>query len=67
MLAKKSEARLNKMEGTPGFPNQRLSLAAAPEEQATYATKSLRSDILDERRDGYPAPNLRIGTSYVQS
>jgi recombination protein RecA len=36
MLLQKAESRLKKMEGTPGFPNQRLSLAAAPEEQIAY-------------------------------
>jgi recombination protein RecA len=32
MLVQKAQTRLKKMEGTPGFPNQRLSLAAVPEE-----------------------------------
>jgi recombination protein RecA len=36
MLVQKAESRLKKMEGTPGFPNQRLSLTAAPEEQIAY-------------------------------
>jgi recombination protein RecA len=36
MLVQKAESRLKKMEGTPGFPNQRLSLAAASEEQVAY-------------------------------
>jgi recombination protein RecA len=36
MLTQKSEARLQKMEGTPGYPNRKLSLAAAPEEQVAY-------------------------------
>ena len=36
MLARKAETRLKKMEGTPGFPNQRLSLAAAPAEHVAY-------------------------------
>ena len=30
MLVQKAERRLKKMEGTPGYPNQSLSLAAAP-------------------------------------
>ena len=33
MLTQKSEARLEKMEGTPGYPNRKLSLATASEEQ----------------------------------
>jgi recombination protein RecA len=36
MLTQKSEARLVKMEGTPGYPNRKLSLAAAPEEHVAY-------------------------------
>jgi recombination protein RecA len=36
MLVQKGETRLEKMEGTPGYPNQRLSLAAAPQEQIAY-------------------------------
>ena len=36
MLTQKSEARLAKMEGTPGHPNRKLSLAAAPEEQVAF-------------------------------
>jgi recombination protein RecA len=36
MLTQKTEARLTKMEGTPGFPNRRLSLASAPEEQVAF-------------------------------
>jgi recombination protein RecA len=36
MLVQKADARLKKMEGTPGFPNQKLSLAAASEEQVAY-------------------------------
>jgi hypothetical protein len=35
-LVQKAESRLKKMEGTPGFPNQRLSLAVASEEQVAY-------------------------------
>jgi recombination protein RecA len=35
MLVQKTESRL-KMEGTPGYPNQRLSLAVASEEQVAY-------------------------------
>ncbi|ADW71346.1 RecA domain protein (plasmid) [Granulicella tundricola MP5ACTX9] len=36
MLMQKAETRLQKMEGTPGYPNGKLSLAAAPEEQVAY-------------------------------
>lgn len=36
MLVLKTESRLKKMEGTPGFPNQRLSLAVASEEQVAF-------------------------------
>ena len=36
MLVQKAESRLKKMEGTPGFPNQRLSLATASDEQVAY-------------------------------
>ncbi len=36
MLVQKTETRLKKMEGPPGEPNPRLSLAAAPEEQVAY-------------------------------
>jgi recombination protein RecA len=36
MLHHKAEARLNKAEGTPGFPNQRLSLVSASQDQVAY-------------------------------
>jgi recombination protein RecA len=36
MLAQKAEARLEKMEGTPGHPNRPLSLAAASDEQIRF-------------------------------
>jgi len=36
MLTQKSEARLQKMEGTPGYPNRKLSLSAAPEEHVAF-------------------------------
>ncbi len=36
MLTQKAEARLEKQKGTPGYPNTRLGLAAAPEEQVAY-------------------------------
>jgi len=36
MLTQKSEARLEKMEGTPGYPNRKLSLTTASEEQVAY-------------------------------
>jgi recombination protein RecA len=51
MLVQKAEARLKKMEGTPGFPNQRLSLAAAPEEQVAYEHfNARRADASDPLR-----------------
>ena len=36
MLAQKAETRAEKSEGTPGHPNRKLTLAAAPEEQVRY-------------------------------
>ena len=36
MLVDKSEARQQKMEGTPGYPNRKLTLASASEEQVRY-------------------------------
>jgi recombination protein RecA len=36
MLTQKAEARLEKQEGTPGYPNRPLSLASAPQEQVSY-------------------------------
>lgn len=36
MLNQKAEARLRKAEGTPGYPNRKLSLASASEEQVAY-------------------------------
>ena len=51
MLVQKAEARLKKMEGTPGYPNQRLSLAAAPEEQVAYEHfNARRADASDPLR-----------------
>jgi recombination protein RecA len=51
MLVQKADARLKKMEGTPGFPNQRLSLAAAPEEQVAYEHfNARRADASDPLR-----------------
>ena len=51
MLVQKSEARLKKMERTPGFPNQRLSLAAAPEEHVAYEHfNARRADASDPLR-----------------
>jgi recombination protein RecA len=46
-----SQTRLKKMEGTPGFPNQRLSLAAVPEEQVAYEHfNARRADASDPLR-----------------
>jgi recombination protein RecA len=51
MLAEKAEARLEKREGTPGYPNSKLSLATAPEEQIRYEHfNSRRSDASDPIR-----------------
>jgi recombination protein RecA len=51
MLVQKTDARLKKMEGTPGYPNQRLSLAAAPEEQVAYEHfNARRADASDPLR-----------------
>ena len=36
LLEQKAESRLKKMEGTPGFPNQRLSLVTASTEQVAF-------------------------------
>jgi len=73
MLSQKSETRLKKKEGTPGYPNQRLSLAAAPEEQVAYehfnARRADASDPLrqidrraaDEARERANAPAVLQG------
>jgi len=51
MLAEKAEARIEKKVGTPGYPNRRLSLEAAPEEQIRYEHfNSRRSDASDQLR-----------------
>ncbi|WP_348266254.1 recombinase A [Edaphobacter sp. DSM 109919] len=51
MLVQKAETRLKKMEGTPGYPNQRLSLAAAPAEQVAYEHfNARRADASDPLR-----------------
>jgi recombination protein RecA len=51
MLVQKAAARLKKMEGTPGFPNRRLSLAAVPEEQVAYEHfNARRADASDPLR-----------------
>jgi recombination protein RecA len=51
MLVQKAQTRLKKMEGTPGFPNQRLSLAAVPEEQVAYEHfNARRADASDPLR-----------------
>jgi recombination protein RecA len=51
MLVQKAERRLKKMEGTPGYPNQSLSLAAAPEEQVAYEHfNARRADASDPLR-----------------
>jgi recombination protein RecA len=51
MLVQKAETRFKKMEGTPGYPNQRLSLAAAPAEQVAYEHfNARRADASDPLR-----------------
>ena len=51
MLIQKAETRLKKMEGTPGFPNQNLSLAAASEEQIAFEHfNARRADASDPLR-----------------
>jgi recombination protein RecA len=62
MLVQKAESRLKKMEGTPGFPNQRLSLAVASEEQVAYEHfNARRADESDPLRqiDSKAADNAR--------
>jgi recombination protein RecA len=62
MLVQKTESRLMKMEGTPGFPNQRLSLAVASEEQVAYEHfNARRADESDPLRqiDRKAADNAR--------
>jgi recombination protein RecA len=51
MLVQKAETLFKKMEGTPGYPNQRLSLAAASEEQVAYEHfNARRADASDPLR-----------------
>jgi recombination protein RecA len=51
MLAEKAEARFEKKEGTPGYPNSKLSLATAPQEQIRYEHfNARRSDASDPIR-----------------
>jgi recombination protein RecA len=51
MLVQKAETRFKKMEGTPGYPNKRLSLAAAPAEQVVYEPfNARRADASDPLR-----------------
>ena len=62
MLVQKAESRLKKMERTPGFPNQRLSLAVASEEQVAYEHfNARRADESDPLRqiDRKAADNAR--------
>ena len=51
MLVEKAEARLQKKEGTPGYPNSTMSLATVPEEQIRYEHfNARRSDAPDPIR-----------------
>jgi recombination protein RecA len=53
MLVQKAETRLKKMEGTPSYPNEMLSLAAAPEEQVSVSS-SKPSDLPTSRAADLP-------------
>jgi hypothetical protein len=69
MLVEKGETRLEKKEGTPGYPNSKLSLAAAPEEQIRYeqcnARRSyVRPDPAGGSTSGDGSPAARPGSSY---
>ena len=72
MLVQKAETRLKKMEGTPGYPNQRLSLAAVPEEQVAYEHfNARRADASDplrqiDRRAAEEARERAISPAVVQ-
>jgi hypothetical protein len=51
MLAERADGRLEEKEGTPGYPNRKLSLAATPEEQIRYEHFNTRwSDASDPIR-----------------
>ena len=50
MLIQKAETRLKKMEGTPGFPNQNLSLAAASRSKLPSSIQRRRADASDPLR-----------------
>ncbi len=51
MLVQKAEVRLKKAEGTPGHPNQRLSLVSAPKDHVAYEHfNARRSDESDPLR-----------------
>ena len=51
MLVQKAEVRLKKREGTPGFPNQNLSLGVASEEQIAFEHfNARRADASDPLR-----------------
>ena len=49
MLVQKAETRLRKMEGTPGYPNKRLSLASASQEQVSYDHFNARERMIPTR------------------
>lgn len=52
MLVQKSEARLTKMEGTPGYPNRKLSLAAAPHKSTSLMSISTLGTLTHQIRSG---------------
>jgi hypothetical protein len=61
MLASSISFRLKEMEGTPGYPNQRLSLADAPEEQVAYEHfNARRADASDALRQ-IDGPHRTLG------
>ena len=65
MFVQKTEARLKKAEGTPGHPNQKLSLVSAPKDQVAYehfnARRADESDPL-RRLDRQAADTARKRT-----
>ena len=51
LLSQKADARIGKMEGTPGYPNRKRTLAAAPDEQIEYEHfNARRADASDPIR-----------------
>ena len=68
MLEKKAEARMHKAQGTPGYPNQRLTLAAASEDQIAFDHfNARRADASDPLRqlDRIAAEEARMRAAAV--